>query len=268
MRLWTHSVKLRCGWLLYVINSLFINRRTAAHSAMITRASSPLCRRWRWWRRLRSCCSPDSRTAQSAAPRRDKKSTSGVLQRASPTSSSSLALVHCMQSTNFDNILLPVLLLLLLLLLLRLLLRSTRLKLTPMHFLPRRHAIASSSHWAYVVVYNTTGVIQCVVLPVRLRQLLLSARSWHMNWTELAKPLCSWMRVFQQKWSQAVYWILAASKGWIKQTYRKIMHTQNTQYTQNHITGNDLVQKNKGVFITINPCISCWILSSTTQSSR
>ena len=41
---------------------------------------------------------------------------------------------------------------------------------------------------------------------------------------------------------QTVYWILAASKGWIKQTYRKIMHTQNTQYTQNHITGNDLVQ--------------------------
>jgi len=38
---------------------------------------------------------------------------------------------------------------------------------------------------------------------------------------------------------QTVYWILAASKGWIKQTYRKIMHTQNTQ---NHITGNDLVQ--------------------------
>jgi len=34
---------------------------------------------------------------------------------------------------------------------------------------------------------------------------------------------------------QTVYWILAASKGWIKQTYRKIMHTQN------HITGNDLV---------------------------
>ena len=25
---------------------------------------------------------------------------------------------------------------------------------------------------------------------------------------------------------QTVYWILAASKGWIKQTYRKIMHTQ------------------------------------------
>jgi len=29
---------------------------------------------------------------------------------------------------------------------------------------------------------------------------------------------------------QTVYWILAASKGWIKQTYRKIMRTQNTQY--------------------------------------
>jgi len=29
--------------------------------------------------------------------------------------------------------------------------------------------------------------------------------------------------------TQTVYWILAASKGWIKQTYRKTMHTQNTQ---------------------------------------
>jgi len=38
---------------------------------------------------------------------------------------------------------------------------------------------------------------------------------------------------------QTVYWILAASKGWIKQTYRKIMHTR---CTQNHIAGNDLVQ--------------------------
>ena len=28
--------------------------------------------------------------------------------------------------------------------------------------------------------------------------------------------------------TQTVYWILAASKGWIKQTYRKIMHAQNT----------------------------------------
>jgi len=64
---------------------------------------------------------------------------------------------------------------------------------------------------------------------------------------------------------QTVYWILAASKGWIKQTYRKIMHTQNTQ---NHITGNDLVQIEKRVFITISPCINCWILSSTMQSSR
>ena len=38
---------------------------------------------------------------------------------------------------------------------------------------------------------------------------------------------------------QTVYWILAASKGWIKETYRKIMHTQNAQ---NHITVDDLVQ--------------------------
>jgi len=39
--------------------------------------------------------------------------------------------------------------------------------------------------------------------------------------------------------TQTVYWILTASKGWIKQTYRKNKHTQNTQ---NYITGNDLVQ--------------------------
>jgi len=36
--------------------------------------------------------------------------------------------------------------------------------------------------------------------------------------------------------TKTVYWILAASKGWIKQTYRKILHTQS------HITGNDLVK--------------------------
>jgi len=35
---------------------------------------------------------------------------------------------------------------------------------------------------------------------------------------------------------QTDYWILAASKGWIKETYKKIMHTQN------HITANNLVQ--------------------------
>jgi len=46
-------------------------------------------------------------------------------------------------------------------------------------------------------------------------------------------------RVAFNEYIQTVYWILAASKGWIKQTYRKIMHTQ---YTQNHIAGNDLVQ--------------------------
>ena len=34
---------------------------------------------------------------------------------------------------------------------------------------------------------------------------------------------------------QTVYWILAASKGWIKQTYPKIMHTQNTLYTPYNI---------------------------------
>jgi len=32
---------------------------------------------------------------------------------------------------------------------------------------------------------------------------------------------------------QTVYWILAASKRWIKQTHRKIMHAEN------HITAND-----------------------------
>jgi len=36
--------------------------------------------------------------------------------------------------------------------------------------------------------------------------------------------------------SQTAYWIRAASTGWIKQTYRKIMHTQN------HITAHDLVR--------------------------
>ena len=35
--------------------------------------------------------------------------------------------------------------------------------------------------------------------------------------------------------TQTVYLILVASKGWIKQTCRKIMHTQN------HITGSYLV---------------------------
>jgi len=49
------------------------------------------------------------------------------------------------------------------------------------------------------------------------------------------------LRVFYSRY-QTVYWILAALKGWIKQTYRKIMHTQNTQ---NHIAGNDLVQIEK-----------------------
>jgi len=44
---------------------------------------------------------------------------------------------------------------------------------------------------------------------------------------------------------KTVYWILAASKGWIKQTYRKIMRAQNTR---NHITGNDLVQIEKKSF--------------------
>ena len=52
--------------------------------------------------------------------------------------------------------------------------------------------------------------------------------------TALPRPLA----VFNNKPNkQTVYWILAASKGWIKQTYRKIMHTQNTQ---NNIAGNDL----------------------------
>jgi len=42
-----------------------------------------------------------------------------------------------------------------------------------------------------------------------------------------------------------------ASKGWIKQTYKKVMHTRN------HITANDWVYKK--VFITISPCINCWM---------
>jgi len=41
-------------------------------------------------------------------------------------------------------------------------------------------------------------------------------------------------------------------------------------HTQNYITANDLVQNPNRirVFITISPRINCWILSSTTQSSR
>jgi len=41
------------------------------------------------------------------------------------------------------------------------------------------------------------------------------------------------------KQNDTQYWILAASKGWTKQTYRQIMRTQNTQ---NHITADDLVE--------------------------
>ena len=40
---------------------------------------------------------------------------------------------------------------------------------------------------------------------------------------------------------QTVYWILAASKGWIKQTYRKIMHTQNTLYNMHKITSLEMI---------------------------
>ena len=42
---------------------------------------------------------------------------------------------------------------------------------------------------------------------------------------------CNTIQTKTKKTNKTVYWILAASKGWIKQTYRKIMHTQNTQYT-------------------------------------
>ena len=38
---------------------------------------------------------------------------------------------------------------------------------------------------------------------------------------------------------QTIYWILAASKAVLNKHTEKIMHTQ---YTQNHIAGNDLVQ--------------------------
>jgi len=58
----------------------------------------------------------------------------------------------------------------------------------------------------------------------------------HVVWVPLHSNSSSLYCYFCQTVKQTVYWILAASKGWIKQTYRKIMHTQN------HITGNALVQ--------------------------
>jgi len=64
-------------------------------------------------------------------------------------------------------------------------------------------------------------------------------RRYHLP---LVSSQCSHADTITQSSSQTVYWIVAASKGWIKQTYRKMMHTQITQYTQNHITGNDLVE--------------------------
>ena len=41
----------------------------------------------------------------------------------------------------------------------------------------------------------------------------------------------AWQTAYGMSSVQTVYCILAASKGWIKQTYQKIMHTQNTLYT-------------------------------------
>jgi len=62
-----------------------------------------------------------------------------------------------------------------------------------------------------------------------------------LHWKRTSGSACTGLTDLQgdQQQQQIVYCILAASIGWIKQTYRKIMHTQNTQ---NHITGNDLVQ--------------------------
>jgi len=46
----------------------------------------------------------------------------------------------------------------------------------------------------------------------------------------LANALTSaWQTAYGMSSVQTVYCILAASKGWIKQTYRKIMHTQTTK---------------------------------------
>jgi len=59
---------------------------------------------------------------------------------------------------------------------------------------------------------------------------------YQKNDSEFFRRSCSYSVNWQLQDTQTIYWILAASKGWIKQTYRKIMHTQN------HITGNDLVQ--------------------------
>jgi len=78
------------------------------------------------------------------------------------------------------------------------------------------------------------------VLPVPPPRLVTSSSLCLDSAAEvcLSKVLLRVSSVELSRLSQTVYWILAASKGWIKQTYRKIMHTQNTQ---NDITGNDLV---------------------------
>jgi len=74
----------------------------------------------------------------------------------------------------------------------------------------------------------------CTAPRARLRHLPQEVRKYaHASLLQPAAACCCRR--------QTVYWILPAPKGWIKQTYRKIMRTQNRP-TQNHITGNGLVQ--------------------------
>jgi len=60
------------------------------------------------------------------------------------------------------------------------------------------------------------------------KPLLITACSQHLNWPELT---CNKSTQLHNA-LQTVYWIPAAWKGWIEQTYRKIIHTQNTKKSQ------------------------------------
>ena len=82
------------------------------------------------------------------------------------------------------------------------------------------------------------------VLVARFRVYILHDSAWQTRLFDVFFPYflacefsdSSWWHVRSANNKQTVYWILAASKGWIKRTYRKIMQTWH------HITANDLVQ--------------------------
>ena len=63
------------------------------------------------------------------------------------------------------------------------------------------------------------------------KPLLITACSQHLNWPELT---CNKSTQLHNA-LQTVYWIPAAWKGWIEQTYRKIIHTQNTKKSQKRL---------------------------------